>query len=445
MLKRWNFLKTGFYEGITFVFFFLIVYTAYLSLQRYRTGQNLLLLAASYVFYGWWDWRFLGLLAVSTGIDFLIARKVHQLEQVQAQTVVSGSRRQLGTRPLDVQARRRQLLGISIASNLVILGFFKYFNFFADSMVTFLGMFGLDPSYSTLQIVLPVGISFYTFQSMGYTIDVYRGRVAPSRNILEYALYVAFFPQLVAGPIERAVNLIPQIQSKRLITPVQLNAGLYLILWGFFKKVVIADNLGRIANQVFAGPTEHDGLGVVVGMLAFTGQILADFSGYSDIARGVAKLLGFELMVNFNLPYFAKNPSEFWRRWHISFSTWIRDYLYIPLGGNRGGRLSTYRNLFLSMVLAGLWHGAAWTFILWGAYHGAILVVYRFLTESRQATIPHIGLLHDGKRVGQIAIMFVLTTIGWVIFRAEGVQNAIDMLTNIDSLVKTRFEEVPAI
>ena len=196
---------------------------------------------------------------------------------------------------------------------------------------------------------------------------------------------------------------------------------------GFYEGI----NLGRIADQVFAGPTEHDGLGVVVGMLAFTGQILADFSGYSDIARGVAKLLGFELMVNFNLPYFAKNPSEFWRRWHISFSTWIRDYLYIPLGGNRGGRLSTYRNLFLSMVLAGLWHGAAWTFILWGAYHGAILVVYRFLTESRPATIPHIGLLHDGKRVGQIAIMFVLTTIGWVIFRAEGVQNAIDMLTNI--------------
>lgn len=398
------------FNSFVFVGFFLIVYFLYLRLRSYPTAQNRLLLVASYVFYGWWDWRFLGLLIVSTLVDFFAASRIESSND---------------------ENRRRQFLLLSVITNLLILGSFKYFNFFADSFVSLSDVFGFEPDFVTLTIVLPVGISFYTFQSMGYTIDVYRKKIGPSHNILDYALYVAFFPQLVAGPIERASNLLPQITGHRTIDLDQVKAGLFLILWGYFKKVVIADQMGMIADDVFANHAQNQGIESIVGMLAFTVQIYADFSGYSDIARGLAKLMGFDLMINFKLPYFAKDPAEFWRRWHVSLSSWIRDYLYIPLGGNRHGKVRTYRNLLVSMVLAGLWHGAAWNFVVWGAFHGAMLNVHRLYTDLRPPRAD--GGMVPGRAsiLGQIALMFLLTVVGWVIFRSESLEQAVHMFTRI--------------
>jgi alginate O-acetyltransferase complex protein AlgI len=326
----------------------------------------------------------------------------------------------------------------SVMANLAILGFFKYFDFFTDSAVDILALAGLHADRVTLDIVLPVGISFYTFQTMSYTIDIYRKRLHHTSNFVDFALFVSFFPQLVAGPIERAVNLLPQLTKPRHITVDTVNTGLFLILWGYFKKMVIADNMAVIANTIFNSYESYHGLDIAVGTVAFAFQIYADFSGYSDIARGVSKLLGIDLMVNFKLPYFALNPSDFWLRWHVSLSTWLRDYLYIPLGGNKGTSFGTYRNLALTMLLGGLWHGAAWNFVIWGAFHGTILVIYRLLDRNPEHTDPWGGEFSRTRVFGKMTLMLTLTMIGWIIFRSQSVHQIVYMLTNIGFEVGNR-------
>ncbi len=392
------------FNSYIFPVFFVVTYAAYLLLRRdYRT-QNRLLLVASYVFYGYWDWRFLSLLLLSTLIDYHVGRWLAQASTPKW---------------------RRVLLAISVVANLSILGTFKYFNFFAESFAQVLRAVGFDAGYTTLNIVLPVGISFYTFQTLSYTIDIYRGKLQPTRSLPDFALFVAFFPQLVAGPIERATRLLPQISAPRQITAGKVDTALFLIIWGYFKKVAIADNLAHVADAVFNNYQEYRGLDLVVGALAFTVQIYCDFSGYSDIARGVARLLGFELCINFRLPYLATSPSDFWGRWHISLSSWLRDYLYVPLGGNRHGAAKTYRNLMLTMLLGGLWHGASWNFVFWGLYHGFILVIYRLAGDGRTAAAPsHVtaGPILHVRRAGQIVLMFTLTVGGWILFRSRSAE-----------------------
>jgi len=317
---------------------------------------------------------------------------------------------------LKPEKRRLVLLVASVVTNLSILGFFKYFNFFIESMEAALKLFNLNPAYFKLDLILPVGISFYTFQTMSYTIDIYRKKLKPTENFLDFALFVAYFPQLVAGPIERAVNLLPRISTKRTITLDQTLRGLHLIFYGLFKKVVIADGVARTVNQVYGSTGHVTWLDIVAATTLFAIQIYCDFSGYSDIARGTSKLFGIDLMVNFNLPYFAKIPREFWSRWHISLSTWLRDYLYIPLGGNRNGKRKTHRNLFITMILGGLWHGAAWNFVLWGFYHGAVLSIHRkFFYPLKDRQKPDIPL----KSAAKIAIYFIITLYGWLLFRSQ--------------------------
>jgi alginate O-acetyltransferase complex protein AlgI len=394
------------FNSFHFALFFAVVYAGYLSLQGRLRVQNALLLAASYYFYGCWDVRFLGLLALTTVVDWFVALRIAACEAAAA--------------------RRRWLL-VSIGSNLSVLGFFKYFDFFTDNAVALLQALSLPASPVTLQILLPVGISFYTFQSIGYSVDVYRKQVQPVRRLTDFALFVAFFPQLVAGPIERAGQLLPQLLRPREISPARVDAGCFLVLWGLFQKLVLADNLAGIADPIFDAPERYSGADLWLGALAFTFQIYCDFAGYSDIARGVAKLLGFDLMLNFRLPYFARSPSEFWQRWHLSLSQWLRDYVYIPLGGNRGGEIRTLRNLMLTMLLGGLWHGAAWHFVAWGAYHGLLLVCFRWPRRAR----PLPRGLRVPFDVSRCVLMFVLTVIGWILFRASSLEAVLHFMTNI--------------
>ena len=381
------------FNSYVFAAFFAVVYTTYLACHRWTRAQNLMLLAASYLFYGWWDWRFLGLIALSTAVDYVAGLKI-------------------ACAPTEVA--RRCWLWLSVATNLGILGAFKYLGFFLDSLQPLLGAIGIEGALPSLRLVLPVGISFYTFQSMSYTIDVYRRRGEACRDPFDFALYVAFFPQLVAGPIERSTRLLGQITRPRTLNTPAIEAGVWLVVWGLFKKIVVADNAALLANPVFAAPEAHAGSALLLGALAFTVQIYCDFSGYSNIARGLAKLLGFDLMVNFKLPYFALSPSDFWRRWHVSLSSWLRDYLYISLGGDRHGSWRTYRNLMVTMLLGGLWHGAAWNFVLWGLFHGLLLIAYRPL-EERPRLLPD-GVAAD---LARASVMFGLTVVGWVIFRVE--------------------------
>lgn len=371
--------------------------------------QNAFLVIASCIFYGSWDWRFLAPLLWTTGLDYWVARRMERSAE-------------LGE-PI---ARRRQFLLISVMSNLGLLAFFKYFNFFVTSAQSLMQAFGLEIELHTLEIVLPVAISFYTFQALSYTIDVYRGEYHATRNFWDFFLALLYFPHLVAGPIQRASNLLAQVTLPRRIVSDQVIEGVHLILWGFFKKTFIADNLAPIVTQAFDATSPAGGL-TVLGIYAFTFQIYCDFSGYTDIARGLAKLMGFEFNLNFNLPYMATNPTDFWRRWHISLSSWLRDYLYRSLGGNRVGTFLTYRNLMITMVLGGLWHGAAWNFCLWGAYHGTLLVAHRLLKQPLAqvdrifATIPGFWF---AVRWGS---MFLLTCYGWLLFRAQSLQQVIDM------------------
>jgi alginate O-acetyltransferase complex protein AlgI len=381
------------FNSLNFVIFLAVVLAGYVSLRH--KGQNRWLLAASYFFYGSWDWRFLSLIALTTGVDYFVSHKLAAATS---------------------HHKRKRLLCFSLVVNLSVLGFFKYFNFFIGSGQALLLALGWRVDPWMVQIVLPVGISFYTFQSLSYTVDVYRGQVKPADSLLDYALYVSFFPQLVAGPIERATHLLPQVLNPRVMSWERTREACWLVLWGLFKKVVIADNLAVIADNVFSGNYEATTLNVLVGVYAFAFQIYCDFSAYSDIARGVARLLGFDLMLNFNNPYFARNPSEFWRRWHISLSTWLRDYLYIPLGGNRNGRRRTYLNLFLTMLLGGLWHGAAWTFVAWGVYQGVLLMAHRAWVGDGGRVSDSVNRVSS---VLSIMLMFHFACVGWVLFRAD--------------------------
>jgi len=397
------------FNSIQFGIFFLIVYFFYLLLRH--KWQNRMLLIASYVFYGSWDWRFLSLIFISTIVDYFTGLKIHN----------SQSRR-----------RKKIFLVISIVTNLSILGFFKYFNFFSENLEALFSQFGFAVEPRFLNIILPVGISFYTFQTMSYTIDIYRGKLEPTRKFFDFALFVAFFPQLVAGPIERAKRLLPQILSSRSVTLEKFTQGSYLIFWGLFQKIFIADNLARFVDPVFSTGPPYEGAMVVLATYAFAFQIFCDFAGYSNIARGLGKLMGFDIMVNFNIPYIATNPSEFWRRWHISLSTWLRDYLYIPLGGNRKGSFNTYRNLALTMLLGGLWHGAAWTFVIWGAYQGLLLIVHRLLEPLMQKTSVPRGLIAEKLWFGiKVFFFFNLVCFGWLIFRAQSLEQVAQMTLSI--------------
>ncbi|MFQ5554415.1 MAG: MBOAT family O-acyltransferase [Acidimicrobiia bacterium] len=394
------------FNSYEFAVFFAAVLALYWSLpKRY---QNPVLLVASYVFYGAWDWRFLGLIWLSTITDFLVARRIETT----------------AAPPL-----RRRLLLLSVMVNLGILGAFKYAGFFVESFAGLLDGLGLAANRPVLDVVLPVGISFYTFQTLGYTIDVFKGRLPAERRLGVFALYVAFFPQLVAGPIERARRLLPQLGAPRTAPSTErITEGAGLIVIGLFKKVVIADGLAPIVNDVFADAGSASGLALLFGVYAFALQIYGDFSGYSSIARGTAKLLNIELMVNFRQPYLSKNITEFWRTWHISLSTWLRDYLYIPLGGNRTGVSRTYRNLMATMLLGGLWHGASWTFVVWGGLHGLYLAVHRSRGRRDRPVEPRPFGVGD---VLPALATFHLVGLAWIFFRAETFSQAFEVLRGI--------------
>jgi len=391
------------FNSLPFLAFLPAVVVIYFILRSRWQWQNIVLLVASYVSYGFWDQRFLALVAGMTVINYAAGWAIGR-----PSSNASNSSR-----------RKRAYLVLAIAFDLCVLGAFKYFNFFDDSLVHLLSLFGVHIDPVSLKIILPLGLSFYTFQAITYPFDIYRGKIAPTRRFLDFALFVSFFPTVVSGPIERASHLLPQFSGPRDVTSDKVNEGLWLIMWGFFQKMVIADNIGLIVNQVYGNYTQYHGLDIVIAVLAYTVQILADFGGYTDIARGVARLFGFDLLLNFNVPYFAINPSDFWSRWHISLSSWFRDYVYVPLGGNRKGGWRTSLNLLVTMVLCGLWHGAAWTFVIWGAWHGLLLVVYRLSGKAAQSVDRTIK---DWRSVisigGRTALMVVLVAAGWAVFRA---------------------------
>ena len=388
------------FNSFEFVLFFLVVYGVYIILHhRY---QNYLLLVASYFFYGYWDWRFLSLILISTIVDYFCG---------------------LGIESVSGKTRKKRFLVFSIVTNLGILFTFKYFDFFANGFANLLSVFGFDMDPRIINVALPIGISFYTFQTMSYTIDIYQGKLRPTRNFMNFALFVSFFPQLVAGPIERARNLLPQVEKRRTISYDMVREGLWLILLGYFKKLVIADNMIPFTQSIFESPNTASGLEILIGIYAFAFQIYCDFSGYTDIARGLAKLLGFDLMLNFRFPYFATNPRDFWRRWHISLSTWLRDYLYIPLGGNRRGKLSSYRNIMITMVLGGLWHGAAWNFVAWGVFHGSILILHRLVESPLKAIEPKGRLSGIIWRNFMIIGFFHVTCFGWLLFAVKSLSD----------------------
>ena len=399
------------FNSLEYAVFFPTVLVAYWLLRR-RKPQNALLLIASYVFYGAWDARFLTLMMFSTITDFTVGRWLESTED---------------------DRRRKRIFLISLFVNLGILGFFKYFNFFIDSTAGLLANLGLQPNLPTLRILLPVGISFYTFHGISYTFDVYRRQIRATNNLLDFACFIAFFPQLVAGPIGRAHIQLPQFEHERARPTAQgLRSAFFLILLGLFKKVAIADALSPYVDQAFRGSSRAGAVSLLIGMYAFALQIYGDFSGYTDIARGSARLLGIELIRNFEQPYLSRNVTEFWRRWHISLSTWLRDYLYVSLGGNRGSRLRTYRNIMLTMLLGGLWHGAAWTFVVWGGLHGLFLIAHRaFGRPQRYDAEAESVRMRDAL---PILATFHLVCVAWIFFRANSLQQAVTYITGIITL-----------
>ena len=457
------------FNSTTFLFFFILVYLVYRVLPH--RSQNIFLLLASYIFFGWWDIRFLFLIIFSTSLDFICGLIIADGQvspkkrwavtftlvlsalffivvpwnvlshtglrfNALANSLFSWNHRWLifaaiillvfafhvlypRSIRLDNQKRRKLYLILSILGNLAILGFFKYFNFFAGNLEALLLNLGLDPGRLYLNIALPVGISFYTFMTLSYTIDVYKGRLAPTRLFHEYALFVAFFPKLLAGPIERATNFLPQIVSKRKITPEQIVQGAQEVIYGLFKKIVIADGLAQSVNGVFAGAYQLSWADTIVGTLFFTIQIYCDFSGYSDIATGISRLLGFNLMRNFHFPYFSRNPSEFWGRWHISLSSWFRDYVFFPLGGPYGSTFRWIKNVLITFLVTGLWHGAAWNFVLWGLFHGVLLCLHRLKEALRKTRKRSKNAL---KKATSISAFFILTSLGWILFRANSLE-----------------------
>jgi D-alanyl-lipoteichoic acid acyltransferase DltB (MBOAT superfamily) len=404
-----------FFNSIDFAIFLPIVFVLYWFVtHRSLKLQNVLLVVSSYIFYGWWDWRFLALILFSTLVDYAVGRALAN------EAVVT---------------KRRWLLWISIAVNIGFLGFFKYYNFFLENFVSAFSFFGKEINANSLHIILPVGISFYTFQTLSYTIDVYKRKLEPTTDFIAFSAFVSFFPQLVAGPIERATNLLPQFYKHRKFKYAQAIDGLKQILWGLFKKVVIADNCAKYANYIFDNSDNLNGSTLVLGALFFTFQIYGDFSGYSDIAIGVSRLFGFDLKQNFAFPYFSRDIAEFWRRWHISLSTWFRDYLYIPLGGSRGKLAKTIRNVFIIFIVSGFWHGANWTFIVWGALN-ALYFLPILLTKNNR---NHLNTIAEGKYLPNfrefcfMLITFSLTVFAWIFFRAETIAHAFSYVSGIFS------------
>ena len=412
------------FNSIDFAIFLPIVFVAYWFLtNKSLRSQNLLIVAASYLFYGWWDWTFLLLILLSTVVDFTIGLKLKKEKS-----------------PL----YRRVYLWTSIAVNLGLLGVFKYYNFFVDNFIQAFTLIGVEFSVSSLDLILPVGISFYSFQTLSYTIDVYNKKLNPTTDFVSFAAFVSFFPQLVAGPIERATNLIPQFLSNRKFSYPEASSGMRQILWGLFKKVVIADNCALFANQIFDNPELYDGSTLFLGALFFTFQIYCDFSGYSDIAIGTARLFGFNLMKNFAFPYFSRDIAEFWRRWHISLSTWFRDYVYIPLGGSQGSKSKKIRNIFIIFLVSGFWHGASWNFILWGALN-AFLFLPLLLMKQNRNNIEVVALnrvLPNYREFFQILVTFSLVVIAWIFFRAKDLNDTFLIINNIFS---SSFFTIPSI
>ena len=396
------------FNSLTYAFFLPIVFALYWLLRKNYKWQNIFLLLTSYVFYAWWDWRFLGLLFGMSFLSWLGGRKI-------ANTLEGGGR---------CQFVKKSLLVSIIVIDLMVLGAFKYYNFFVGS---FADLFGLQNSIHSLKIVLPLGISFFTFQAIAYVVDVYKRKIEPT-NLVDCLLYIGFFPKLLAGPIERPTNLIPQIQKERVFEYDLAVDGCRQMLWGLFKKVVIADNAAIYVNQVYGDYANQSGSTLLLAAILYTIQIYGDFSGYSDMAIGSAKLLGFRFRDNFLFPYFSRNMNEFWRRWHISLNTWFVDYVYIPLGGSRNGKWHTIRNIMIVFLLSGLWHGADWSFVAWGAYHGLLLVLLILL--NRNTKYEHV-VAYDRwypslKELGQMVLVFGLTTFGWMMFRADNMTQFID-------------------
>ncbi len=388
-----------------FALFFLLVFPTYWLLSHKK--QNRFLLLASYLFYGWWDWRFLSLLILTTTVDYAVSLFISKSDNSKT---------------------RKRFLFLSLFLNLLVLGVFKYFNFFSASFDNFASLFGFHFNSFFLNIILPVGISFYTFQSMSYVIDVYRKTIKAEENFFDFALFVSFFPQLVAGPIERACHLLNQIKNQRIFKKENFFEGAFLVYWGLFEKIFIADNLGKFVEYVYSGNPDIPGTTMFYGTFIFIVQVFCDFDGYSNIARGLAKMMGFDLMINFNLPFLAQGPAEFWRRWHISLSTWIRDYIYIPLGGNRKGKLRTYVNLIAAMGLAGLWHGASWGMVIFGLSNGLILAIANFTTK--RGIIFEQSKNHFKTWFNRL-LFLSLFTLTVIFFRSSSLSQALFMIKNI--------------
>ena len=382
------------FNSIEYLIFLPIVFIIYWLLKNSYKNQNILLLISSYVFYGWWDYRFLSLIIFSSFLDYFVGQKIEEA---------------IG------EKRKKRWLLVSLCSNLGLLGVFKYYNFFADSFASTMSTIGWEVNDLTLNIILPVGISFYTFQTLSYSIDIYRNQIKASRDIVGFFTFVSLFPQLVAGPIERASNLIPQIEKKRDLNVTLLKTGVFQIFIGLFRKVAIADNLGVYVDSVYGNYEIHNSSTLVVATVFYAFQIYFDFSGYSDIAIGSAKLFGFNFNRNFNFPYFSRTLTEFWRRWHMSLSFWLRDYLYISLGGNRKGIAITYRNLLLTMLIGGLWHGSSWNFVIWGGIHGLFLSLEKYTFSALKIkTFNAFGYIYT----------FVVVLISWIFFRAPDLKSA---------------------
>jgi len=401
------------FNSIDFAIFLPIVFVLYwFVFKKNMKLQNALIVVSSYVFYGWWDYRFLALIMFSTFIDYTVGQQLRKTKH---------------------QSKRKSLLWFSVLVNIGLLGFFKYYNFFIDNFTTAFSFLGSEIQANSLNIILPVGISFYTFQTLSYTIDVYKRKLEPTKDILAFAAFVSFFPQLVAGPIERATNLLPQFFKKRQFNYSQAVDGLRQILWGLFKKIVIADNCAFFVNTIFDGYSNYSASTLLLGAMFFAFQIYGDFSGYSDIAIGTSKLFGFNLKQNFAFPYFSRNIGEFWRRWHISLSTWFRDYVYVPLGGSKGSKWNQIRNVFIIFLISGFWHGANWTFIVWGFLNALYFLPLLLLNKNRKYTnvVAEHSFLPSIKETGMMLITFLLTTLGWIFFRSENITHALDYVSRL--------------
>ncbi len=400
------------FNSLDFAIFFPIVFILYWIVSKNLLLRNLLIIIASYTFYGWWDWRFLFLIFISTIVDFFVGQKIYKEQH-----------------PL----KRKRLLLISLLVNIGFLIYFKYTNFFIETFVDSFRFFGKELETSTLNIILPVGISFYTFQTLSYTIDIYRNQLKPTKDFFAFTAFVSFFPQLVAGPIERASHLLPQFYKTYKFNYNLVKSGLLLIAFGLFKKMVIADRAALMVNEVYNNPGNYQGIEIIVATILFAFQIYCDFSGYSDIAIGLGRTMGFDLMKNFDSPYFSKSITEFWRRWHISLSTWFRDYVYIPLGGSRNGQYKTYFNLFLVFLISGLWHGAAITFVIWGAIHGIIIVFEKATYRFKKSFYKLLGLQKKNfaNNLFFIIITFTIVDFAWLFFRANSFTDASLIINNM--------------